>query len=191
MSRNLEKFTGDNRSEFDDAIPSDKVWQNIEAAFTQKKQQIFLNSVYFKCSVAAALLLMMGSGIYFFSNKNKPAESIAEKVTASDVNGLASDEAPQINAFAKIIAIKQEEMKMIAKEQPDLYKRFTTDITELDSSYTALKKQLNISPNREMLIEAMIQNLQLQLSVLNQQLNIINQIKQSKKHKHEKYTQSI
>jgi hypothetical protein len=32
----------------------------------------------------------------------------------------------------------------------------------------------------------MIQNLQLQLNVLNQQLNIINQIKESKKYNHEK-----
>jgi hypothetical protein len=37
-----------------------------------------------------------------------------------------------------------------------------------------------------MLIEAMIQNLQLQLNVLNQQLNIIQQIKQSKNNNHEK-----
>ena len=191
MSEEIKNFIADNRSEFDDAIPSDKVWQNIEAAFTQKRQPIFLNSVYFKWSVAAAVLLLMGSGIYFFSSKNKPAETIVENITAPDINGLASEEAPQVNAFAKMIAVKQEELKMIAKEQPQLYEKFTNDIIELDSSYNVLKKQLNISPNREMLIEAMIQNLQLQLSVLNQQLNIINQIKQSKKYKHEKYNQSI
>ena len=191
MSEEIKNFIADNRNEFDDAIPSDKVWQNIEAAFTQKRQPIFLNSVYFKWSVAAAVLLLMGSGIYFFSSKNKPAETIVENITAPDINGLASEEAPQVNAFAKMIAVKQEELKMIAKEQPQLYEKFTNDIIELDSSYNVLKKQLNISPNREMLIEAMIQNLQLQLSVLNQQLNIINQIKQSKKYKHEKYNQSI
>lgn len=191
MSEEIKNFIADNRSEFDDAIPSDKVWQNIEAAFTQKRQPIFLNSVYFKWSVAAAVLLLMGSGIYFFSSKNKPVETIVENITAPDINGLASEEAPQVNAFAKMIAVKQEELKMIAKEQPQLYEKFTNDIIELDSSYNVLKKQLNISPNREMLIEAMIQNLQLQLSVLNQQLNIINQIKQSKKYKHEKYNQSI
>ena len=172
MSEEIKNFIADNRSEFDDAIPSDKVWQNIEAAFTQKRQPIFLNSVYFKWSVAAAVLLLMGSGIYFFSSKNKPAETIVENITAPDINGLAFEEAPQVNTFVKMIAVKQEELKMIAKEQPQLYEKFTNDIIELDSSYNVLKKQLNISPNREMLIEAMIQNLQLQLSVLNQQLNI-------------------
>ena len=191
MSEEIKNFIADNRNEFDDAIPSDKVWQNIEAAFTQKRQQIFLNSIYFKWSVAVAVLLLMGLGIYFFSSKNKPVETIVENITAPDINGLAFEEAPQVNTFVKMIAVKQEELKMIAKEQPQLYEKFTNDIIELDSSYNVLKKQLNISPNREMLIEAMIQNLQLQLSVLNQQLNIINQIKQSKKYKHEKYNQSI
>jgi len=61
----------------------------------------------------------------------------------------------------------------------------------LDSSYNSLKNQLNATPNREMLLEAMIQNLQLQLNVLNQQLNIINQIKESKKYNHEKNDKNI
>jgi hypothetical protein len=42
-----------------------------------------------------------------------------------------------------------------------------------------------------MLLEAMIQNLQLQLNVLNQQLNIIHQIKDSKKYSHEKNAQNM
>ena len=62
----------------------------------------------------------------------------------------------------------------------------STDITQLDSSYKSLESQLSTTPNRELLIEAMIQNLQLQLNVLNQQLNIINQIKQSKSNSNEK-----
>jgi hypothetical protein len=56
----------------------------------------------------------------------------------------------------------------------------------LDTTYITLKKQLSIAPNKELLIEAMIQNLQLQLQVLNQQLNIINQIKKSKNDNHDK-----
>ena len=70
-------------------------------------------------------------------------------------------------------------------------RRFTKDIDQLDSSYNILKNQLSATPNRELLLEAMIQNLQLQLNVLNQQLNIIHQIKQSKKYSHEKNDQTI
>jgi hypothetical protein len=61
----------------------------------------------------------------------------------------------------------------------------------LDSSYNTLKDQLSATPNREMLLEAMVQNLQLQLNVLNQQLNIIHQIKEQKKYNHAKTNQNI
>ena len=93
--------------------------------------------------------------------------------------------------FVKMIDTKQEELKALAKEQPELYREFTTAITQLDSSYNTLKSQLSSTPNTEMLLEAMIQNLQLQLNVLNQQLNIIHQIKESKKYSHEKIDQKI
>src|SRR5207342_466801 len=109
-----------------------------------------------------------------------------------DTNTIAQEyDEPQVNEFAKLVALKQEELKALAPEQPELYQQFSTDINQLDSSYKSLKNQLGATPNREMLIEAMIQNLQLQLNVLNQQLNIINQIKQSKSNKHEKNTQTI
>ena len=98
---------------------------------------------------------------------------------------------PEVNEFAKMIVLKQEELKQVSKEQPELYSKFTKDITQLDSSYNTLKNKLGVTPNREMLIEAMIQNLELQLNVLNQQLGIIHQIKQSKKYSHEKNTSFI
>jgi len=107
------------------------------------------------------------------------------KADTVDINAISPEYAPQVNQIARLVAMKQEELKAMAPEQPELYRQFTTDITQLDSSYHSLKSQLNASPNPEMLIEAMIQNLQLQLNVLNQQLNIINQIKQSKKYSHE------
>ena len=77
------------------------------------------------------------------------------------------------------------ELKEIEKENPNLYKKFVTDINKLDSSYNALKKELPENPNREQLLEAMIENLRLQTEILNQQLSIINQIKASKSTNHD------
>jgi septal ring factor EnvC (AmiA/AmiB activator) len=181
MSDNLEKFISGNRKEFDDKIPSKQSWDNIEAALTGKKKKKTLFRPTIKWSIAAAAMLV--AGIYFYIKSDKKA---------SDSNGIVKTEmnevpdAPKVNEFAKMIVLKQEELKQLAKEQPVLYNKFTKDIIQLDSSYNALKNQLSITPNKEMLVEAMIQNLQLQLSVLNQQLNIIKQIKQSKEYSHEK-----
>jgi hypothetical protein len=194
MSRKLEKFIGDHRNEFDDAIPSGKVWENIESGFTGKKKQKAIAMPLYKWSIAAAILITAGLTIFLVLNNKKTIPQITagtKNDPATDINTIAPEYAPQVNEFAKLVALKQEELKALAPEQPELYQKFSTDINQLDSSYKSLKNQLGATPNREMLIEAMIQNLQLQLNVLNQQLNIINQIKQSKKNGHEKNTQTI
>jgi septal ring factor EnvC (AmiA/AmiB activator) len=170
-------------------MPSDKVWENIEASFSANKKTKFILRPVYKWSMAAAALLLVALTIYFaMPAKKSTPEAIAS--AENDINKLAPEYAGQMNQFVKMIGTKQEELKVIAKEQPELYQEFTTAINQLDSSYNSLKNQLSATPNREMLLEAMIQNLQLQLNVLNQQLNIINQIKQSKKDSHEKISQS-
>lgn len=185
MSNKLKNFISDNRKAFDDEMPSDKVWENIEASFTATKKKKFTLTPFYKWSMAAAAMLVIALSIYFFSGKKTgDPESIATE--ENNINKLMPVDDPQINQFVKMIDSKQEELKVIAKEQPELYQQFTTAINQLDSSYNSLKTQLSATPNREMLLEAMIQNLQLQLNVLNQQLNIINQIKESKNYSHEK-----
>jgi hypothetical protein len=194
MGRKLEKFVGDNRNEFDDKMPSDKVWENLAAGLASNKQKKFILRPLYKWSIAAAILITAGMAIFLVVNtskKNNHNFAATTKVdTVKDTNSIAPEYAPEVNEFAKLVVLKQEELKALAPEQPELYRRFTTDINQLDSSYKSLKSQISATPNREVLIEAMIQNLQLQLNVLNQQLNIINQIKQSKKLDHEKNNQT-
>ena len=192
MFRKLEKFIGDNRKEFDDEVPSVAVWQNIAAGLAEKQQKKFILTPLYKWSIAASILLTAGITIFLMLNNKKPTGNFTASVktdSAANANN-APDNTPEVNEFAKLVTLKQEELKALAPEQPELYKKFTTDINQLDSSYKSLKGQLSVTPNREILIEAMIQNLQLQLNVLNKQLNIINQIKQSKKSNHEKNSQT-
>lgn len=189
----LEKFIENNRDGFDDKMPSNKVWDNIEAAIISKKEtkKVILTPFY-KWSIAAGVVLLVSVSVFLMMNKSSKLETpVAKNNNAIDssIYKIAPEEAPQMYQFAKLIETKQEELKVLAKEQPQLYQKFTKDITQLDSSYIALKNQLNVTPNKEMLIEAMIQNLQLQLNVLNQQLNIIKQIKNSKSNSNEKDTQ--
>lgn len=184
MSR-LEEFIRDNRNAFDDAKPSGDVWNQIEKTVvpTLNNTGSVRTISFAKWSMAAAAMLIISIVIvYYFS-------SVKTDVTPAAIAGkLDADNMliPEVNEFTRMIVLKQEELKNVAREQPELYNKFTNDITQLDSAYKALKTQLRVTPNKEMLVEAMIQNLQLQLSVLNQQLNILKQIKQSKEYSHEK-----
>ncbi len=180
MTNKLKKFIWDNRNEFDDEVPSDKVWQHIEASFSTKKKPRTMVASLYKWSMAAAAVLLIGFAAYFILNK-KPAGTIEPPVAVEkpDTNNLPPEFIPEFSSITRTISLKQDELKTLAKDQPELYERFINDINQLDSSYNILKKQLSAIPNKEVLFEAMIQNLQLQLNVLNQQLNIIHQIKQS------------
>ena len=51
----------------------------------------------------------------------------------------------------------------------------------MDSVYKKLNNDLANSPNQELVLRAMIRNLQIQTEVLNQQLNVIEQYNQMKK----------
>jgi hypothetical protein len=97
----------------------------------------------------------------------------------------------EMNHYASIVELKHKQLKSIEKDEPLLYKQFAADVNKLDSVYNGLKKQLPKNPNREQLLEAMIQNLQLQMGLLNHQLDIIKQINHSKKAAYEKAYKSI
>jgi len=224
MSKRLEEFVKDNREEFDKFEPGPVVWHNIQQQLNKGKQPakgILVSMKTIRWSAAAAIILLLGAGLYFFSQtKTKPPEVANAKKTpatnhlpvvtnrdsahsnpppeqvnpSKDDAQLASSDkdeySDEMNTYAHLIALKQNEIKKITKDEPLLYQQFAGDINKLDSAFHALKKQLPENPNHEQLLEAMIQNLQLQEALLNRQLNIIKQINHVKKTEYEKAIKS-
>jgi hypothetical protein len=97
------------------------------------------------------------------------------------VNELESSMDEEMYHYAKLVEIKHSQLRSLEKDEPLLYKQFAADVSKLDSVYQNLQSQLPKNPNREQLLEAMLQNLQLQMGLLNHQLDIIKQINHSKK----------
>jgi hypothetical protein len=110
-----------------------------------------------------------------------------EQVATAPENGQDKE----MYYYTKLIELKHEELKTLEKDEPLLYRQFAGDVQKLDSVYHTLKIQLPNNSNREQVIEAMISNLQLQIGLLNKQLNIIKQIKHSKKSAYEKAYKSV
>ena len=200
MSNQLEKFVRDNRDQFDSDEPSPQVWKELEKQLSPKKNNGKVIAMRFlRLSAAAAILVLAGLGVYsLFNNKKVDNTAKNEKTTAPAATGnddilnkINPVYAKEVYHFTQLIELKQSELKQIEKDNPELYKQFITDIDKLDSSYNALKKELPDNPNREQLLEAMIQNLRLQTELLNQQLEIIQKIKQSKSNKNESNSKSI
>jgi hypothetical protein len=125
------------------------------------------------------------------NNTQKPADP--DNASANTGTGMPpeTEDNKEMYYYAKLIELKHEELKTLEKDEPLLYRQFAGDVQKLDSVYHSLKTQLPNNSNREQVIEAMISNLQLQIGLLNKQLDIIKQIKHSKKSAYEKAYKSV
>ena len=98
-------------------------------------------------------------------------------INYANINPVYAEQQVQ---YTKLIANKQVELQNIAKTDPELYKEFSAETAKMDSVYRKLNNDLPTSPNPELVLRAMIKNLQIQTQVLNQQLSIIEQYNQMK-----------
>ena len=83
--------------------------------------------------------------------------------------------------YTSQVETKMSQLKELTKNDPEMYADFSHEIAKMDSTYKRLNRDLATSPNQELVLRAMIQNLQMQTQVLNQQLSIIEQYNQMKK----------
>lgn len=191
MSKRLDDFIRNHRDEFDNDEPSPLVWNKIDQRLTGKQEKAKVVSLNWKrLSVAAAVLILLTAAAVYWMKADKPDQPAVADAKPGTQEPVKSDRellneinpayAKEVYHFTQLIELKQEELKQIEKDNPQLYKQFVGEINKLDSSYNNLKKELPANPNREQLLEAMISNLQVQMDLLNQQLQIIQQIKQSK-----------
>jgi len=195
MSSRLENFIRDNREEFDGNEPDPLLWKKLEQQLNSPEgdRKIYRMAIKRWTAVAAAAVLVT-FGVFYFTNRPDQNDLVSRNspAQANDIiTAINPAYAKEVYHFTQLIELKQTELKKIEKEQPALYKEFLGDITTLDSSYNALKKELPQNPNREQLLEAMIENLRLQTELLNHQLLIIKKIKQAKKTSDENNSQSI
>lgn len=182
MSDKLKQFIDENRETFDTDVPQPKLWDALEQKLKGKKKAS-LFSFHRPIAWAASFtgLIIVSTAIYSLVKKDNSSSGFAGPTTEPKieiVELLDPIQAQQITQFQEVIELKQSELKQLEKEQPALYKEFIGDINSLDSAYTMLKTKLPENPNREMLLEAMINNLQMQSDLLSRQLKIIKEIKQ-------------
>ena len=179
----LERFVRDNRDGFDTFLPQDSLWNQIENRLqseipivpdqTQKKIKR-LNSPYFDWRIAAGVFLALGIGFLVYLNNEYGITRdprVALKVPTY---------AREFNTYNVAIDQKREEIIKLARNNPELYKDFAADLENLEVSYKNLRSNLADAPNQEALLEAMVQNLQWQVDLLNQQLAILQRINKVK-----------
>jgi septal ring factor EnvC (AmiA/AmiB activator) len=178
MSKRLEDFIKMNRGEFDDLEPSADLWARIEMHLPaqepeQEKRGSRTFSLGFVLRVAASVIVVMGISFVFYVRN--------EKRGSIDFAAINPVYARQQVQYASQIETKRTELRSISKSDPQLYKEFSDEIAQMDSTYKELNTDLATSPNQERVLRAMIRNLQIQTQVLNQQLKVIREMNNMKK----------
>ena len=184
----LERFIRDNREDFDAFEPSANLWDKLSQQLPAdnsanlelggqplRKQKSFFPIFFSKNSIKIAASVLLVSGLCFFFNQYQKSNN-PDAVVAN----VSPDNAKAVFQYASLIERKRDELKVLEIEDPHLYQEFASEVDHLDLEYEKLKTELPKSPNQEEVIQAMVQNLQSQLGVLNQQLQIIQKIKQAK-----------
>jgi len=190
MSRKLKDFIDENRRAFDDEIPSALAWQQVERSISADKPvKRFTPRHIYKWSAAAAVFFIIAATIYFVvtrkdDKKNDTVKTIAPAINNdgnADISKIAPEYAAEAKKIYQSIEDQQQQLKLLAKEQPGLYSQFAQDLAALDSSYRVLTLQAIQTPSHEVLIKAMLQNLQLQAELLSKQLLIIHEYNNNNK----------
>jgi hypothetical protein len=198
MKDRLKDFVSEHREEFDVYEPRQELWQEIcqeisvkpEIETTKVIKFSFGDSFSFSGNmafmrVAAAILLLIGCGLTLWVTKQNTAEG---NYTMAAVNQPAiqkiAPELVEVEAYyTSQLKDKKEElseydMKVLGLDEK---KEIDQEIARLDSSYIQLKKQLLTAPNTDKVMNAMIQNLQIRIDVLNRQLEVLQKIEKLQK----------
>ena len=184
MEDNLEKFIKNHRSEFDDKVPREALWDAIRAGTGKKAVELKPESgtpgrqraLTFWKVAAAVLLLVTAWLVYDKVSRDVPAKRVGEVIAMDDQLNEAE------SFYVQLINEKKKEV--IGKASAyGLDRDFIREINTLDSMYNELKTNLTIA-DQQNVKDAIILNLQLRIKILNEQLKIIqsieNQVKDEK-----------
>lgn len=167
--RSLEDIVKQNRMDFDTEVPSDLLWNSIHTKLEQKR-----NRNTWKPYVAAASIMLFISFTWIIAN-----HKLNSNVEYSSTDLPVEVKEAQVQ-FTSLIEIKRNELNQYRNTNPELVKDFEYQLLELQKNYALLLPQLKDENKKDIVLQAVIENLQMQVEVLNQQINIISQLKQHK-----------
>ena len=187
MSKRLEDFIEQHREAFDSELPPARIWKSIEQAPLRKPKAKMVHW-FTRTRIAASLLVIANAAVLFFLLQRNTPPAVQPVNAPTEQTSSSHTYEQELEQISAVVKVKQAGLKEIASTNPVLYKTFMQALNQLSSTYQDLEKQLQSNPNKEALLEAMIQNLSLQQELLNQQLSIYQKIKQNS---HEKNSRNI
>jgi hypothetical protein len=157
MKRKLEDFIRDNRSAFDDKVPNEKVWNNIEATLPKKSSTLWSSVGIWR----AAAVTFMCLSAYLFISKRDIIQPIVQREELQEFRAVEEFYVQQIADKVELID---------DYESREGFNGFTNDFHQLEAMYMVLKEEMKARPSSKVK-DALVLNLLVRIDLLNQQLH--------------------
>jgi hypothetical protein len=182
MEDKLKQFVQGHREEFDSFEPRPDLWQDLSRQLDEQKKSSrvipFFQRPVWRYAASIVLLIGIGYGLVQYGKSLVVTPPTAS--TEIPLKEFAPEMVEVESYYMSVIHEKQRERNAYDLQKLGLAKDFTGELGKLDSAYVQLKKQLTTNPNKQMVIDAMVRNLQIRIGILNQQLEVLNQIQEVK-----------
>lgn len=117
-----------------------------------------------------------------------PKNSNTNAVTRQNTIPHSIAPEPEAGPLSAFVVNKKDVRQVdtyLKKNAPEMHNRFSEDLGALQKQYVELEQSLKTDVNRDRILNAMKQNLEMQNKLVNRQLNVIKEIKELKKPKNE------
>ena len=168
MKDNLEQFIADNRTDFDQAIPSLKVWANIEKEIHPAPKRW---TKWWNMGIAASIVFLLGIGTLIGLNLNSPP---------SDALAILGPESTEYLEMEKYYQ-NQVRQKTAQLASYKFDGAVVEDMAQIDIFLSELKNELQhaVKGSEEQIVSAMINNYQTKLAILERVLERIKSTQDS------------
>ncbi|MEO0472934.1 MAG: hypothetical protein AAF206_25175 [Bacteroidota bacterium] len=180
MQDSLEQFIIAHKQDFDVLETDDRLWQRIDQELHRApdaKQIPFWAKTWKYAASIVALVGLAGFLLWQYGPTAKPCTEPA----MTEAPTLFPEELTEVESYyASMISSQIALISDYRKEGVSIDADMMAQIDELNRSYNELKDELLRTEDKELIVREMIKNRTLQLDLLNQQLIILERIKELK-----------
>ncbi|MFK7922804.1 MAG: hypothetical protein AB8H47_12645 [Bacteroidia bacterium] len=198
MQDQLERYILSQKDQLDVFEPDDRLWERIDRELHQETPVRKLNfwSQSWKVAAAIAMLVTAGALLWWVSLQS-PSQEMTEGKTPTENPAMSTN--PQAFYTAELAEVETYYSEQISAQKARI-ESFKTQGVVLDEAlyeqmemlnenYVELQTELSHAEDQDLIVNAMIQNLMIQMQILKQQLMILEEIK-TKQAKYGKQIQS-
>jgi hypothetical protein len=175
----LEEFIRKNRDDLNRYNPSPQIWRRIKSELKQGKLP-----VTHWISFAAMVIVILGSALVLIRH-GKFSSDGSPTISNDELFSPANTQLKEIETYYNnMVNSLYHEAGPLFTGNPELEKELNADISQIDSIYSEIKKDLKDNIANQDVVEALIQNYKIKIRLLEDMLIILE--KKGNENKREK-----